>query len=273
MDQFEKYILKLLESSKRAITAFGRSFDNFLKPIFGVKKSSEGESLEGDSKGVVLKKRIISGVVILLLYVVLVLFSLSIFSIVMLFLACIGMEEMNNLARNINDDYKRKSFQKKSILYVFLTFASLIVIRSANGGAFLILWLFLVVSTVDSISYFFGKNFGKIKILPTISPNKTLEGTIAGQLAGIIVSLLIRSVFNDDKSNIISLIFFVVISFSVVVLSQFGDAVQSYIKRSFDVKDTGNLIPGHGGIMDRFDSYTIAAPFFAIVILIFGNII
>jgi phosphatidate cytidylyltransferase len=124
-------------------------------------------------------------------------------------------------------------------------------------GIFAILWLILVVSFTDTFAYFSGKTFGKHKFSP-ISPNKTLEGVAGGIVAGTIIGSIAGLYFNG-------FLYALILSFFVSFFSVFGDLFESYLKRKAGVKDSGNIFPGHGGIMDRLDGYL-----FGVVILYVG---
>ena len=117
------------------------------------------------------------------------------------------------------------------------------------------------------MAYFIGKNFGKHKISQNISPNKTLEGFIAGVISCVLVISIYVFLFND-KLNI-SILNLVFLSILTGVVGQIGDLIASSIKRFVEIKDFGNLIPGHGGILDRFDSILMIS----IVVFVFSQIL
>jgi phosphatidate cytidylyltransferase len=124
-------------------------------------------------------------------------------------------------------------------------------------GIFAVLWLILVVSFTDSFAYFSGKSFGKHKFSPT-SPNKTLEGVGGGIIAGTIIGSIAGLYFDG-------FLYALILSFFVSFFSVFGDLFESFLKRKAGVKDSGNIFPGHGGILDRLDGYL-----FGVVILYVG---
>ena len=118
-------------------------------------------------------------------------------------------------------------------------------------GIFSIIWLIIVVAFTDTFAYFSGKYLGKTKFSPT-SPNKTLEGVAGGIIAGTIFGSVAGLYFNG-------FIFALILSFFVSFFSVFGDLFESYLKRKADVKDSGNILPGHGGVLDRLDGYLFAS--------------
>lgn len=120
----------------------------------------------------------------------------------------------------------------------------------------LFVWLiFLTAFGTDIMAYFSGYLFGKHKLCPTISPKKTIEGSIGGTLGSVILCVAFGMIFMPDY-----VIDCAVIGVLGGIISQFGDLTASIFKRKMGIKDYGNLIPGHGGIMDRFDSVLFTAP-------------
>jgi CDP-diglyceride synthetase len=118
----------------------------------------------------------------------------------------------------------------------------------------------LIIWLADTGAYITGKRFGRIKIAKNISPGKTLEGVIGAIVINIIFMLVVG--LNFSEFNIINGIVF---GLMITLLSIYGDLFISWIKRSAGVKDTGNLIPGHGGFLDRVDSLLLALPFAALI--------
>ena len=125
--------------------------------------------------------------------------------------------------------------------------------------------LLIVTYAMDTGAWFVGKNFGKRKLWPAVSPKKTVEGFIGGMLiAGICGSLAWWLFFNDARW------YYSIIFAACGAISQVGDLVQSKVKREFEIKDSSNLIPGHGGVYDRIDSLIFLSPFFIIVVKYLG---
>jgi phosphatidate cytidylyltransferase len=144
------------------------------------------------------------------------------------------------------------------LIYVVLPFSILTFITTISGtynyevlfGIFFILW------SNDTGAYLAGSAFGKNKLLPRISPGKTWEGTIGGVVLGFIVAYVISGLFTS-----LLLLDWLFIAAILTVIGSMGDLVESLFKRSINVKDSGNILPGHGGILDRFDSLIVSIPF------------
>ena len=149
------------------------------------------------------------------------------------------------------------------ILVLCLTWAALIVLHgSESDGPYLVLYLFLLIWFADSAAYFGGRRWGKRKLAPKVSPGKTWEGVFSS--IGIAVLTAVVGVFVLDLASYgwpLSLAFFF-LSLVVAFISVLGDLTESMFKREMHLKDSGSLLPGHGGILDRIDSMTVAAPFF-----------
>ena len=138
---------------------------------------------------------------------------------------------------------------------IILSSFSLIGILQKLNGINVFLYIVILVSTMDILAYFGGKFFGKNKIIPKISIGKTIEGTLIGLISTILMSFAIKELIYLNTIN--SIIF----GFIISVLAFLGDMIESIFKRNVGVKDSGKLIPGHGGLMDRFDSYFLVIPF------------
>ncbi|CAH0534231.1 Phosphatidate cytidylyltransferase [Vibrio stylophorae] len=135
---------------------------------------------------------------------------------------------------------------------------------SAWLGAQLVLFVCLLVWAADSGAYFSGKSFGKHKMAPKVSPNKTIEGLFGGALLAMLVGWGAATWFQLPVNN--WPVFLGVIAITVVI-SVLGDLVESMFKRVANIKDSGAILPGHGGILDRIDSLTAAFPIFALLYL------
>lgn len=135
-------------------------------------------------------------------------------------------------------------------VYIGLGFSFMIKWIWQPNGYLLSLFVLLIIWGNDTGAYFIGKKFGKRKFCPSISPNKTIAGSVGGVVFGLVISLFFAIVHPQLWTVAIALLFGLLIS----VLGQLGDLVESAIKRSTGTKDSGKIIPGHGGVLDRFDS-------------------
>jgi len=142
-------------------------------------------------------------------------------------------------------------------VYIPALFSYLLLIRAFPRGGEWLLFLLFVTWAGDSGAYFTGTWIGKKPLAPKISPNKTVEGAVGSFVTGIAVAVLCRALF----LNAIPLAGCVLLGMGINVFNQFGDLAESKIKRAYRVKNSGTLIPGHGGVLDRIDSLLFAAPF------------
>lgn len=150
-------------------------------------------------------------------------------------------------------------------------FWAMVTLRSVNihhdfyFGGELLLFVFLLVWAADSGAYFCGRAFGKHKLAPNVSPGKTIEGFVGGLASAMLVAFIASIVFNipEDKMAM-----FFVAALITTLASALGDLNESIFKREAKLKDSGNLLPGHGGILDRIDSLTAAVPVFALSYLL-----
>jgi phosphatidate cytidylyltransferase len=145
-----------------------------------------------------------------------------------------------------------------TVIYTVLPFGFALGLPtfSDDGNTFTleVFLLFVLIWSSDSFAYFTGKFFGKRKMAPKISPKKTWEGFAGGVFFTIILGYFIEMYYPDLRGN------YIIVGLLVSVFGPIGDLVESQLKRTFGVKDSGNIIPGHGGILDRLDSFIICAP-------------
>ena len=136
-------------------------------------------------------------------------------------------------------------------------------------GPYLLVFLMLLIWAADVGAYFSGRQWGKRKLAPKVSPGKTIEGALGALAASALVGL-VGSVLFDVPAE--KMVWFIPLCMTVVVFSIIGDLLESLFKRRVGVKDSGHLLPGHGGILDRIDSMTAAAPLFALGLMLFGDV-
>lgn len=150
------------------------------------------------------------------------------------------------------------------VLVLIPTWVALVYIRQQVNGALLVLLLMLVVALADIGGYFAGRRFGKRKLALAVSPGKTWEGFAGGLCANMVLALVLA--FGLGVS--LPLVLAVIIPTSLV--SVLGDLLESMVKRHAGVKDSGTILPGHGGVLDRVDGITAGAPVFALALLASG---
>jgi len=146
-------------------------------------------------------------------------------------------------------------------IYIMIGFMSIALLRrQGDAGVYLYGLIFIGAWMTDTGAYFVGVLFGKHKLIPKVSPKKTIEGAVGGVLGCILGFVLYGFIIQslcDVQVNYIALI---ILAAVISVVSQFGDLVASYIKREREIKDFGFIFPGHGGVLDRFDSIIAVAP-------------
>ena len=148
-----------------------------------------------------------------------------------------------------------------------LLIAPVLLRRDASFGSAAILFLFVIVWLTDITAYFVGRAVGGPKLMPRVSPNKTWSGAIGGTAASMIGGVIVASQF-----GIGGLVAAAVVAFVLSVVSQLGDLAESAVKRQFNAKDASQLIPGHGGLMDRLDGFVAAAVAGALIGMVHGGI-
>ncbi|MEK5058760.1 MULTISPECIES: phosphatidate cytidylyltransferase [unclassified Paenibacillus] len=150
------------------------------------------------------------------------------------------------------------------VVYVGIGFYYIAATRQLEDGLF---WTFMILVSIwgsDAGAYFVGKTIGKHKLWPVISPNKTIEGAVGG----IVIAVIISIGFALLSDGIVGVGNAVLIGLSSAIIGQMGDLVQSAYKRVYGIKDSGSLLPGHGGILDRCDSWIFVFPFVHMLALI-----
>ena len=245
-----------------------------------------------------MKTRIISGLIGLPLLILIVLLGGNVLNLAVLMISLIGVYEFHRAVRNIDGtnpitmlnyiftvglflvSYTEKiSVDLVIFIYIILTLISSVFSKehsikdaalSLLGGLYIpfffyhmylldgsiYIWLvFISAFATDTFAYFTGVTIGKHKLYPRISPKKTIEGSLGGILGCLVTVILFSVYFKLD--NIVSI---ALLSIVLSVMSQLGDLTASTIKRTANIKDYGDLIPGHGGILDRFDSILFTTP-------------
>lgn len=155
------------------------------------------------------------------------------------------------------------------IAYIPFLMSFLIMLRNMEYGNILIWLIFIGAWGTDTLAYTFGRLFGKRKIIPEISPKKTLAGAIGGILGCIFLMIVFGVIARNYFGLSISYVALILLGLLCGTISQIGDWAASAIKRYVNVKDFGNIMPGHGGVLDRFDSILFVAPVIYYVLVLF----
>ena len=210
-----------------------------------------------------LKKRIISALVMLPIAIFFIYVGGWLFNVLLISAAMVMAYEWHMMVslseKTIEDEDKYTVWMIAGGAYVAIPLASLISLRVDADGFLLVLWVFSVVWATDICAYFVGKKIGGPKLAPKISPKKTWSGLVGGVIGALCVGA-VAAFFADDFS-----IRLVIFSGSLAVIAQLGDLGESMLKRYFDVKDSGSIIPGHGGLLDRVDGLVPVVPLVLVV--------
>ena len=164
------------------------------------------------------------------------------------------------IATNMKTNFKDVAYTFLGIFYIVFFMTFIAIIDGMNNGKILIWYALIAAWGTDIFAYFIGKKFGKHKF-SKVSPKKSIEGCIAGTIGGVILSLIYTYLCNTFFGMEYSYIFITIMTIVLSLIGQIGDFVASSIKRYVDIKDYSNLIPGHGGMLDRIDSLLFLAPF------------
>ena len=193
-------------------------------------------------------------VIINILFISIVFYPL-VFHYLALLIVLVGLAEVINLFRK--SGYSRKGFFSFS-MFIFIVFSGGFICFSRMENN-LILFTFLVISIFDAFSQISGQILGKRKLFPSVSPKKTIEGLIGGGIIAILSAFLFDGLTGNLDIPTLAL------SSGIILFAFFGDAATSIYKRKYSVKDFSNLIPGHGGFLDRFDGLLAGALFITLL--------
>lgn len=220
-----------------------------------------------------LHKRIVTGSIVAFAALVLLLIGGAFFIGIVLLCAMLMILEWMELTKN-----ESRRLQLAGFVYVLLPCLSLIMLRSivfpdlaeleAETSAIPVLHMICIVIATDVGAFAAGKTFGKHKLAPSISPGKTWEGLAGGVLAASIVSMSFAPFVMFPTSSMGC----VLLGGVLAVIAQAGDLFESWIKRRAGVKDSGKLLPGHGGILDRVDGIVFAAPVYLFTVILGGGV-
>jgi len=144
----------------------------------------------------------------------------------------------------------------QAVIYIPLSLSLIVLLRNDPHGVAWLFFLLFIVFAGDVGAFYSGKFFGRHKLSPSISPGKTIEGSIGGMIFCIIVGYIFMRLFLPHLNSPIVFLLFIIVNIS----AQAGDLFESQLKRTGKIKDSGNILPGHGGILDRIDTLLFAAP-------------
>jgi len=215
------------------------------------------------------RRRSLSALVLLPLGVALPWFPSPVFALVVAAIAAMGLWEWWRISRLPSGlpRISRRSWRTLGVLILGLTAVSMVRLH-AEAGAHGVLILFVLVWVTDIAAYACGRRWGRHKLAPRISPGKTWEGLIGAVLIAAPVATALNGLFYGWNTALP----FLPIAALAVLLAQGGDLMESKAKRIFAVKDSGRLIPGHGGVLDRVDGFLLAAPFLAVILPAWGSV-
>lgn len=161
-----------------------------------------------------------------------------------------------------------------TVFYIMASFGALVLLRDRDFGLYLVILTLYGPWISDVFAYFCGRLFGRHKLIPDVSPKKTVEGAVGGvvfcALAAILYGFILKMFIGEISS--VSYVSLALIGAVIAVISQIGDLIMSHIKRKYGIKDYGFILPGHGGILDRFDSVLGVVPLIVILCEIFKGI-
>lgn len=193
-------------------------------------------------------------------YILILACAAFIYLLFVIFVSVLGRGKIKN--RDISAVYM-------AVIYETVAFTSLALLRYMNNGVYVFALVFVGAWISDTFAFLIGTAIGKHKLIPEVSPNKTIEGSLAGVIFGtagvMLYGFIVERAWGLD-ANYLTL---ACIGVSLAVVGQLGDLWGSYIKREYGVKDFSRILPGHGGIMDRFDSILSASPVLLMICTLF----
>ncbi|HLD76589.1 MAG TPA: phosphatidate cytidylyltransferase [Rickettsiales bacterium] len=207
-----------------------------------------------------LKQRIISSLIMIPIAIYAIYVSKNLFLFLAIAIAILMSYEWLEIIKNSREE---KKWKVAGFFYIAIPIYAVIRLRFISSD--IVFWMFAIIWTTDICAYFIGKIYGGKKLAPSISPGKTWAGFYGAIIGSAIIGFLSSFMFLG------TVLFFVIISVLLSVVEQLSDLLESKFKRSFGVKDSGNIIPGHGGVLDRLDGMMLVAPFLLMLVEIFSR--
>ncbi len=207
--------------------------------------------------------RLITGTLLGLGVYISTIFSNILFPFLIIFLATFLLQ-LVELSLKSQRPIQNTALSIFSALYIALPFGLLTKLSGDTFSPFIVFGILLIVWASDVAAYFVGKNLGKHKLFPRISPKKTWEGAIGGLAGALLAGALVCYLYHQlGLETRLSLSNWSLLAGITAIMGVLGDLVESMLKRSVKIKDSGNMLPGHGGFLDRFDAFIFVIPFAA----------
>lgn len=207
-----------------------------------------------------IQQRVISSLILIPIALYAIFYSKSLFMFLAIMIAILMTMEWSDITKTAKD---QKKWRLIGVFYILIPIYSVIKIRLYDVDV--LFWMFAVIWSTDIFAFFAGRTLGGPKLAPEISPNKTWSGLGGGIIASILIGWMSSFMFHGGA------MFFVTMSAILALVEQASDLFESKIKRIFGVKDSGNIIPGHGGVLDRLDGMMFAAPLVLLLVTIFSD--
>ena len=165
---------------------------------------------------------------------------------------------------------KKYKLTVMGLLVIIPAWNGMIVLKYLNPEGYLLLLIVILVAATDIGAYFIGRNFGRIKLAEKLSPNKTWEGVLGGGAVCVLTMILITEIVDLISPAFFQVdsILIIFLTLATIVLSVVGDLLESMLKRNQGIKDSGDILPGHGGILDRVDGLLAVVPCFSLILLL-----
>jgi phosphatidate cytidylyltransferase len=187
------------------------------------------------------------------------------FEILIIFVGIVAIIEWYQLILAGKPKLLNIVFMSLGAVYIIVPCLIMVWLRNnSQFGFYFVMWFLIVIWSTDIGAYVFGRSIGGLKLAPQISPNKTWSGFFGGVISAITISVIFKLFLYPQL--IVSVFVFACVFISVI--GQIGDLFESWCKRKLGVKDTGNIIPGHGGVLDRVDSILLSAPMAGLLAII-----
>jgi len=206
------------------------------------------------------KQRVVTALVLIPLALYAIFYSKNFFLLSAIAIAILMTVEWIDMTRSMVD---QKKWRLIGFFYILIPVYSVIKIRLYDAD--ILFWMFAVIWSTDIFAFFAGRTLGGAKLAPTISPNKTWSGLLGGMIASVLIGFMSAFMFSGG------VLFFMFVSLFLAVLEQGSDLLESKFKRIFGVKDSGDIIPGHGGVLDRLDGMMLVAPVVLFLITVFPH--